>query len=82
MDSTDTGTVDGSVENATFAGVDGRYPVVNATAIDTTDLAAIATWHVLQAFLSALPELDCAVTSKEFNLWTERQVFLWVALNF
>ena len=61
----------GVVENASFAGVQGRFPVINATAIDTTDLAAIATWHVLQGFLSALPQLDSGVASKTFNLWTE-----------
>ena len=64
--------VDYSVENSSFAGVDGRYPVVDASILDTTDLAAIASWHVLQAFLGGLPSLDSNVTSKEFNLWTER----------
>jgi hypothetical protein len=50
----------------------GTYPVINATEIDTTDLAAVAAWHVLQGFLSALPQLDCEIGSnKEFNLWTE-----------
>ena len=64
----------GEQENASFAGIDGRYPVINASEIDTTDLAAIATWHVLQGFLSALPQLDAGVgapTGKTFNLWTE-----------
>ncbi|OJD35134.1 carboxypeptidase s1 [Diplodia corticola] len=49
----------------------GRYPVINASAIDTTDLAAAAAYHVLQGFLSALPSLDSEVKSKDFNLWTE-----------
>ncbi|KAM0163875.1 hypothetical protein ACHAPG_001028 [Botrytis cinerea] len=64
----------GAYENASFAGVQGRYPITNATALDTTDLAAVAAWHVLQGFLGGLPQLDPAVnltTKKEFNLWTE-----------
>ncbi|KAL8703196.1 MAG: hypothetical protein Q9201_003615 [Fulgogasparrea decipioides] len=62
----------GEVENSTY-GVDGRWPVINATELDTTDLAAIATWHVLQGFLANLPQLDPKVGSgtKTFNLWTE-----------
>ncbi|KAL8737280.1 MAG: hypothetical protein Q9181_001834 [Wetmoreana brouardii] len=62
----------GEVENSTY-GVDGRWPVINATELDTTDLAAIATWHVLQGFLANLPQLDSKVGSgtKTFNLWTE-----------
>ena len=51
--------------------MDGQYPVINATELSTTDLAAVATWHVLQGFLSALPQLDGKVKSKTFNLWTE-----------
>lgn len=46
--------------------------MVDASVLDTTDLAAIASWHVLQGFLGGLPELDPTITSKEFNLWTER----------
>ncbi|KAL1627961.1 hypothetical protein SLS54_002229 [Diplodia seriata] len=49
----------------------GRYPIINATEIDTTNLAAVAAYHVLQGFLSALPTLDSEVKSKDFNLWTE-----------
>lgn len=67
--------VTGSFENASFAGAQGRYPVINATALDTTDLAAVATWHVLQGFLDGLTQLDSNVTSvasRDFNLWTER----------
>ncbi|KAK7727767.1 hypothetical protein SLS57_002810 [Botryosphaeria dothidea] len=53
-------------------GIDyGRYPVINATEFDTTDLAAVAAYHVLQGFFSALPQLDSDVKSKDFNLWTE-----------
>ncbi|TGO41671.1 hypothetical protein BHYA_0018g00430 [Botrytis hyacinthi] len=61
-------------ENSSFAGAQGRYPIINATALDTTDLSAVAAWHVLQGFLGGLPQLDPAVnltTKKEFNLWTE-----------
>ncbi|OQO08413.1 hypothetical protein B0A48_06283 [Cryoendolithus antarcticus] len=39
----------------------GRYPIldpIDQGTIDTTDLAAIAAWHVLQGFLSALSQLD------------------------
>lgn len=66
--------VTGSFENASFANATGRYPVINATALDTTDLSAIAAWHVLQGFLGGLTQLDSNITtvaSKEFNLWTE-----------
>ncbi len=60
----------GEQEDSTY-GVTGEWPVINATELSTTDLAAVATWHVLQGFLSALPQLDGKVTSKTFNLWTE-----------
>ncbi|KAK5170038.1 hypothetical protein LTR04_005091, partial [Oleoguttula sp. CCFEE 6159] len=61
-----------SFMNATQANVTGRYPVVDATLLDTTDLAAVAAYHVLQAFISALPQLDAKVgQKKQFNLWTE-----------
>lgn len=46
----------------------GRYPVINATAIDTTELAAIAAWEVIQGLYDALPQLDATVSSKTFNL--------------
>ncbi|GAB7350232.1 hypothetical protein MBLNU459_g0885t1 [Dothideomycetes sp. NU459] len=64
--------VTGSFENATEETPTGIYPVIDPLAIDTTDMAAIAAWHILQGFLSALPQLDAGVGSnKEFNLWTE-----------
>ena len=50
---------------------DGRYPIIDASKIDTTELAAIAAWEVVQGFYSALPQLDSNVSSKEFNLATE-----------
>jgi carboxypeptidase C (cathepsin A) len=55
--------------------VTGRYPVINASAVDTTELAAVAAWEVLQGFLSALPELSPEgagnVTHRDFNLATQ-----------
>ncbi len=40
--------------------------------MDTTELAAVSAWHVLQGFLGGLPQLDARVsTPKSFNLWTE-----------
>lgn len=60
----------GVVENASFAGVDGRYAYTDATFIDTTELAAAAAWHIIQGFYSALPQLDAEVESTAFNLWT------------
>ncbi|KAL8736019.1 MAG: hypothetical protein Q9166_000581 [cf. Caloplaca sp. 2 TL-2023] len=62
----------GEVENSTY-GVSGRWPVINATELDTSDLSAVATWHVLQGFLANLPQLDSKVGAgtKTFNLWTE-----------
>ncbi|KAI9892566.1 MAG: hypothetical protein M1814_001255 [Vezdaea aestivalis] len=61
----------GDTYNASVNGVTGRFPDFDATKIDTTDEAAIATWNILQAFYDALPQLDSGVKSKEFNLWTE-----------
>ncbi|KAK0126486.1 hypothetical protein ONS95_008083 [Cadophora gregata] len=61
----------GTYQNSSVNGVEGRYPVINATALDTTDLSAVAAWHVLQGFLGGLPQLDSSIASKEFNLWTE-----------
>lgn len=63
------------IEPVSFGPPDGRWPFINASAIDTTDLAAVATWHILQGFLSALPQLDAKLgpseAGKTFNLWTE-----------
>ncbi|KAJ5658097.1 Peptidase S10 serine carboxypeptidase [Penicillium longicatenatum] len=63
--------ITGSFEPVKVAGAQGRYPVINASMIDTTNLAAEAAWEVLQGFLGALPKLDSKIKSKEFNLWTE-----------
>ena len=61
----------GLFRNASVAPADGRYSLVDPYKVDTTELAAIGTWHILQAFLSELPQLDSKVKSKTFNLWTE-----------
>ncbi|XXH04044.1 hypothetical protein Hte_010455 [Hypoxylon texense] len=50
---------------------DGRYSEVDPYRFDTTDLAAVGTWEVLQAFIENLPVLDATVASRSFNLWTE-----------
>ncbi|KAL9612379.1 MAG: hypothetical protein Q9167_003019 [Letrouitia subvulpina] len=66
--------ITGEVEPASFGGVSGRWPVINATELDTTDLCAIAAWHILQGFLANLPQLDSRIgpaAHKTFNLWTE-----------
>lgn len=61
----------GAFLNASEAPVTGRFPVINDTAISTTDLAAVAAWEVIQGFYSALPQLAPDVKSKVFNLATE-----------
>lgn len=66
--------------NATEAPPTGRWPIldpINKGDIDTTELAAIAAWEILQGFLSGLPQLDPEIgvgkdcKEKEFNLATE-----------
>ncbi|KAI1079236.1 peptidase [Whalleya microplaca] len=49
----------------------GRYSDVDPYRTDTTALAAVGTWEVLQAFIQNLPALDETVKSRSFNLWTE-----------
>jgi carboxypeptidase C (cathepsin A) len=61
----------GAFVNTSYAPATGRWPVIDATLLDTTDLAAVAAYHALQGLYSALPQLDCEVGSKTFNLWTE-----------
>jgi hypothetical protein len=72
--------VTGGFVNASEAPPDGRYPIldpINEGDIDTTELAAIAAWEILQGFLGALPQLDPGVQAgadckeKKFNLATE-----------
>ncbi|KAF7589545.1 hypothetical protein BBP40_004168 [Aspergillus hancockii] len=50
---------------------EGRWSVINATAIDNSRLAAESAWKLLQGFYSALPSLDADVESADFHLWTE-----------
>jgi hypothetical protein len=38
---------------------------------DTTKMAAVGAWEILQTFLAELPTLDPTVTNLTFNLWTE-----------
>ena len=61
----------GEFLNSTEATPDGRYSFVDSHAYDTSDAAAAGTWHILQAFLGALPQLDAEVESHAFSLWTE-----------
>lgn len=49
----------------------GKYPLIDARATDTTELAAIAAYHTIQALFSSLPDIDSAIQSRTFNLWTE-----------
>ncbi|KAF3048497.1 hypothetical protein E8E11_001123 [Didymella keratinophila] len=61
--------------NSTEWPATGRYPLLvplNEGTIDTTDLAAAATFHVLQALLNTIPKFDTKIgTPKDFNLFTE-----------
>ncbi|KAF2105440.1 carboxypeptidase S1 [Lophiotrema nucula] len=56
----------------------GRWPLLdplNTGTIDTTDLAAVATWHVFQALLATIPKFDAKLgaldSARDFNLFTE-----------
>ena len=61
----------GGLANATKEQPTGRFPTTNQTAIDTTQLAAMAGYEIIQGFYSALPQLDSAVKSTDFALTTE-----------
>lgn len=61
----------GAFVNATSAPPSGRYPVTDPSAIDTTELAAVAGWEIIQAFYANLPQLAPSVNGNVFNLWTE-----------
>jgi len=63
--------ITGSYQNTSYAPATGRWPVVDASILDTTDAAAVAAYHVLQGFFGGVDQLDVHVDSKEFNLWTE-----------
>jgi carboxypeptidase C (cathepsin A) len=66
----------GSLDPATLTrqgpeyGIDGRWPVINVTELGTTQLASVVTWHALQGFLGALPQLNPEVGTKKLHLWT------------
>ncbi|GAB1191360.1 hypothetical protein APSETT444_000532 [Aspergillus pseudonomiae] len=60
-----------TVESTTNKTEEGRWSVINVTALDTSRLAAESAWELLQGFYSALPDLDADVESTDFNLWTE-----------
>jgi len=61
----------GDFLNVSQAMPDGRYSSVDPYRTDTTYLAAVGAWEILQGFLANLPTLDNEVTNKTFNLWTE-----------
>ena len=67
--------ITGAYLNSSQANVTGTWPIldpIDQGTIDTTDLAAIACWHILQGFLSGLSTLAADVNGvKDFNLWTE-----------
>ena len=68
------GTIDpttGYPTNTSGKPADGRYASTDEFRIDTTPLAAVGTWEILQAFLANLPQLDNTVQNKTFSLWTE-----------
>ncbi|KNG51192.1 carboxypeptidase s1 [Stemphylium lycopersici] len=64
--------------NSTEWPATGRWPLLeplNKGTIDTTDLAAVATWHVFQALLATIPKFDAKLgalsPARDFNLFTE-----------
>ncbi|KAE9378430.1 putative carboxypeptidase S1 [Stipitochalara longipes BDJ] len=61
----------GDYQPPSAAPVTGEWPIINASAIDTTSLAAVAAWHTIQAFFTNLDHLDSKIKSKSFNLFTE-----------
>lgn len=70
------GNYTGGFLNASQADPTGIWSTLvpdNEGEIDTTDLAAMSAWHVLQGFLEGLPQLrgNRVKTPRKFNLWTE-----------
>ncbi|KAF2765504.1 serine carboxypeptidase [Teratosphaeria nubilosa] len=65
----------GGFQNTSQGNATGRWPTldpIDLGTIDTTDLAAQATWHVLQGFLSGVESLGATIgDTRDFNLWTE-----------
>lgn len=60
-----------NVTSLPFGGTFGRWPLIDASAVDTTDLAAIAAYHTIQGLFCNLPQFDPEIRSRSFNLWTE-----------
>ncbi|KAI8268584.1 hypothetical protein K4K58_004676 [Colletotrichum sp. SAR11_239] len=51
---------------------EGRWAVIDPTKEDTSRLAAITCWEVLQGFYDALPQLSTSnISSIDFHLWAE-----------
>ena len=65
------GSVNGFTGDFAPSPVTGEWPVINASAVDTTELAALAAYHTIQALFANLPHLQSEIPSKSFNLWTE-----------
>lgn len=55
----------------------GRYYKVDPYAYPTSYAAAECTWHILQAFMTNLPQLDPTLSNKDvdFHLWTSSVSF-------
>ncbi|KAF2162027.1 hypothetical protein M409DRAFT_69273 [Zasmidium cellare ATCC 36951] len=49
----------------------GRYSIIDPTKLDTSKLAAVACWELLQGFYGALSQFDKQVASTDFSLWAE-----------
>ncbi|KXH49692.1 serine carboxypeptidase [Colletotrichum nymphaeae SA-01] len=51
---------------------EGRWSVIDPTKEDTSRLAAITCWEVVQGFYDALPKLSSSnISSIDFHLWAE-----------
>ncbi|KAK1671470.1 Alpha/Beta hydrolase protein [Colletotrichum godetiae] len=51
---------------------EGRWSVIDPTKEDTSRLAAITCWEVVQGFYDALPQLSSSnISSIDFHLWAE-----------
>lgn len=64
--------VNDTLVNTTTGPDVGRFSIVDPDTTNTTDAAAIGTWHILQAFLELSPQLDADIQDRTFNLATER----------
>lgn len=66
-----SGRVIDQPKNGTTTETEGRFSYVDPSRYDSTDIAAVGTWEILQAFLTNLPKLDNQIKNRTFNLWTE-----------